>query len=124
MPVNQAALKKIEDLIAGATKYIGNVTGSLFEGGTNKLGAFEALKRDVLSGQITDLGGLTSGLTSANAELIGRGTGGTSVNNYYDVQVKSDTRTGGAQAGEAAVQAIQRFTQKNGSNAVVSLLAN
>jgi hypothetical protein len=124
MPVNQAALKKIEDLIAGATKYIGNVTGSLFEGGTNKLGAFEALKRDVLSGQITDLGGLTSGLTSTNAELIGRGTGGTNVNNYYDVKVTADTRTGGTQAGEAAVQAITRFTQKNGSSAVVSLLAN
>jgi hypothetical protein len=94
------------------------------EGVTGKLGAFEALKQDILSGQVTDLGGLTKGLSSADAQKISTGTGGTNVNNYYNVSVNADTRTGGAQAGEAAVQSIQRFTQKNGSNAVVQLLGN
>ena len=124
-PIDQGAFDAIEKLIAGATKALDGKLSSVYrEGITGKLGAFEALKQDILSGQVKDLGGLTKGLSSTDAQMIGRGTGGTNVNNYYDVQVKSDTRTGGAQAGEAAVQAIQRFTLKNGSNAVVSLLAN
>ena len=124
-PIDSSALDEINSLIAGANKALsGQLSGVFREGVTGKLGAFEALKQDILSGQVKDLGGLTRNLTSADAQKIATGTGGTNVNNYYDVQVTADTRTAGAQAGEAAVQAIQRFTQKNGSNAVVSLLAN
>ena len=124
-PIDSSALDEINSLIAGANKALsGQLSGVFREGVTGKLGAFEALKQDILSGQVKDLGGLTRNLTSADAQKIATGTGGTNVNNYYNVEVTASTRTQGAQAGEQAVEAIRRFTEKNGSSAVVSLSAN
>jgi len=79
-----------------------------------KLGAFQSLRTDILAGQVQDISAITKGLTSAEVENIARGTGGTTVNNYY-LEVKADTRTSGAKAGEAAFEALQTFGNQNGN---------
>ena len=121
---NVDALMQINELIAGAEKALSGKLSSAFRAGVEgKLGAFEAVRQDILSGQVTDLGGLTKGLTSAKAEALLKGTGGTTVNNYYNVEVKADTRTQGAKAGEALVNQINKFGQTSGTTDVSRLLA-
>ena len=82
------------------------------EGITGKLGAFEALKQDIISGQLTDLGSVTKNLTSAQLETVATATGGTTVNNYYEL--KTDTRAG-AQKVLSEVQNLTSFTNQNGT---------
>jgi len=83
---NVDALMQIEELIQGANKALEGPLSSVYrEGVAGKLGAFEALKQDIISGQVTDLGGLTKGLTSADVKAIGTGTGGTNITNYYTI---------------------------------------
>jgi hypothetical protein len=115
IPIDQAALDKINGLIAGASRYVGNVTGALFEGGTKKLGAFEALKRDVLSGQITDLGKLSSGLTSEDAKQIGLGTGGDNVTKYYQIDINAGVVADQQSLGATVVEAIAGFERTSGA---------
>jgi hypothetical protein len=121
---NVDALVQINELIAGAEKALSGKLSSAFRAGVEgKLGAFEAVRQDIISGQVTDIGGLTRGLTSAKAEELLKGTGGTTVNNYYNVEVKADTRTQGAKAGEALVNQINKFEQTSGTTDVSRLLA-
>ena len=121
---NVDALVQINELIAGAEKALSGKLSSAFRAGVEgKLGAFEAVRQDIISGQVTDIGGLTRGLTSAKAEELLKGTGGTTVNNYYNVEVKADTRTQGAKAGEALINQITKFEQTSGTTDVSRLLA-
>jgi hypothetical protein len=123
-PIDQEALDKINKLIAGATRYVGNVTGDLFKGGEAKLGIYKALAADISAGGKIDVSAIQSGMSSSDLLAAARTTGSGTVNNYYTLDVNASSRTAGAQAGEAAVEAIRRFTEKNGSSAVVSLSAN
>jgi hypothetical protein len=84
---NAAALAEIDRLIAGANKALsGKLPSSFVPGIQEKLGGFEALRSDILAGQVRDISAITSGMTSADAAAALRGTGGTTVNNYYEVK--------------------------------------
>jgi len=120
---NVDALVQINELIAGAEKALSGKLSSRFRSGVQeKLGGFEALREDIISGQVKDITGITSGLTSAKAESLLKATGGEKVVNYY-IEVKADTRTQGAKAGEALVNQINKFEQTSGSTDVSRLLA-
>ena len=113
---NAAALAEIDRLIANANKALsGKLPSSFVPGVQEKLGAFEALRSDILAGQVQDISGITAGMTSAEAASALRATGGTTVNNYYEVKVEASSRAAGAKAGEATVEALQRFGNVNGN---------
>ncbi len=116
LPEVNPALEQIEALIAGANKALsGQLSGVFREGVTGKLGAFEALKQDILSGQVTDLGGLSKGLTSADVEKIAVGTGGSNVQNYYQIDVNAGVVTDQQSLGETVVDAIAGFERTSGA---------
>lgn len=112
--IDEAALKQINSLIAGANRYIKNVTDPLkATGAGQKLDIYESLRADILAGTQVNLTGVRSGLSAAElATATGRGT---VVNNTYNVNVSSDSRTSGAKAGEAVVESLQKFGQLNGN---------
>jgi hypothetical protein len=113
---NAAALKQLDDLISGASRALeGKLPSSFIPGIQEKLGAFQALRTDILSGQVQDISSITAGMTSADAAAALRATGGATVNNYYEVKVEASSRSAGAKAGEAAVEALQRFGNVNGN---------
>ena len=112
--IDEAALNQINSLIAGANRYIKNVTDPLKAvGGAQKLDIYESLRADILAGTQVNLSGVRSGLSTAELQAAtGRGT---VVNNTYNVNVSSDSRTSGAKAGEAVVESLQKFGQTNGN---------
>ncbi|MDB4418074.1 hypothetical protein N9262_02360 [Akkermansiaceae bacterium] len=122
--IDEAALNKINDLIAGANRYIGNVTGNLQAGGQAKLEIYKALAADIASGGMIDVSGIQSGMSSGDLLAVAQGTGSPTVTNNFNLTVSANGRTEGAAAGEAAINAINKFTQNNGSRAVVSLTGN
>ncbi len=66
-----------------------------------------------MAGTAVNLAGVRSGLSTAELQAAtGRGT---VVNNTYNVQVSSDSRTSGAKAGEAVVETLTKFQQTNGN---------
>jgi len=115
MPRVNPALEELDKLIAGANKALGGNLSSVFrEGVTGKLGAFEALRKDIESGSVSDLGGLTKNLTSAEVESISRGTGGQTVNNYYNiVSPPSTSRVESYSQGQATESGIIAFKTAN-----------
>ena len=118
---NVDALMQIDALIAGAEKFLeGKVPERFLAGAEEKLGGYQALREDIVAGQVKDISGITAGMTSARAEELLKGTGGTTVNNYY-VDVKADTRTQGAKAGEALVDTLQSYSFSNGNGRLVTL---
>jgi hypothetical protein len=109
-PIDSSALDEINNLIAGANKALSGKLSSVFrEGVTGKLGAFEALKADIVSGQLTDLGGVTRNLTSAKLENVATATGGTTVNNYYEIKAGTRSET------LKTVETLASFTNQNGT---------
>jgi hypothetical protein len=109
-PIDSSALDEINNLIAGANKALSGKLSSVFrEGITGKLGAFEALKADIVSGQLTDLGGVTRNLTSAKLETVATATGGTTVNNYYEIKAGTRSET------LKTVETLASFTNQNGT---------
>ena len=115
MPRVNPALEELDKLIAGANAALGGQLSSVFrEGVTGKLGAFEALRKDIESGSVSDLGGLTKNLTSADVESIARGTGGQNVNNYYTiVSPPSTSRVDSYAQGQATESGIIAFKSAN-----------
>jgi hypothetical protein len=112
--IDEAALNQINSLIAGANRYIKNITDPLkAAGGAQKLNIYESLRADIMAGTAVNLAGVRSGLSTAELQAAtGRGT---VVNNTYNVQVSSDSRTSGAKAGEAVVETLTKFQQTNGN---------
>jgi len=108
-PIDQAALDKINSLIAGATRYIGNVSGALFEGGTAKLGIYEALAADIAAGGTVDVSGIKSGMSSSELLIAAQGTGSTVVNNTFNVLPGNRTQQ------NETVETLRSFTNSNGS---------
>ena len=108
-PIDQEALDKINSLIAGATRYIGNVSGALFEGGTAKLGIYEALAADIAAGGTVDVSGIKSGMSSSELLIAAQGTGSTVVNNTFNVLPGNRTLQ------NETVETLRSFTNSNGS---------
>lgn len=113
--INTAALSQINSLIAGAQSYIQNVgNAAQAAGGAAKLEIYQGLQSDILAGRPVNLTGVTSGLSTSQLQAItGRST--PTVSNTYNVSVTSDSRVGGARAGEAIVESLQKFGQTNGN---------
>lgn len=109
------AMKQIQSLIDGANRYIKNITDPLkATGAAQKLNIYESLKADLKAGVPINLAGIQSGLSASELAARATAAGGT-VNNYYTVQVSSDSRTSGAKAGEAVVESLTKFQQTNGN---------
>ena len=109
MPIDQAALDKINSLIAGATRYIGNVSGALFEGGTAKLGIYEALAADIAAGGTVDVSGIKSGMSSSELLAASKATGSTTVNQYFTIEPGNRTQQ------NQTVETLRTFTNQNGA---------
>jgi hypothetical protein len=108
-PIDQAALDKINSLIAGATRYIGNVSGALFEGGTAKLGIYEALAADIAAGGTVDVSGIKSGMSSSELLAASKATGSTTVNQYFTIEPGNRTQQ------NQTVETLRTFTNQNGA---------
>ena len=115
LPKIDPALEQIDALIANANKALSGQLSSVFRSGVEgKLGAFEALRADIVSGSVNDLGGLTSGLTSAEVKSIATGTGGQTVNNYYNIVAPpASTRVESYSQGQAFEAGIVTFKASN-----------
>jgi hypothetical protein len=107
--IDQASLDKINNLIAGATRYVGNVTGSLFDGGSAKLGIYEALAKDIAAGGKVDVSGIKSGMSSSDLLIAAQGTGSTVVNNTFNVLPGNRTLQ------NETVETLKGFTNQNGA---------
>ncbi len=113
--IDQAALTRIRELIAQASRYIANIGDATKRAGALvKRDIYTSLEQDILAGRAINLAGIQSGMTTAELAAAATAAGGTTVNNYY-VNVTADTRTSGAKAGEAVVESLQKFGQVNGA---------
>ena len=111
--VDEAALNQLNNLIAGANRYIKNITDPLKAAGAGqKLNIYEALRQDLLAGTAINTSGIVSGLSTAELAQRASGTGTTQ---NFTIQVSADSRTSGAKAGEAVVESLQKFGQTNGN---------
>ena len=108
-------LQKLDALIAGATKALsGQLSSASRAGVAGKLGGFEALRQDIVSGSASTIGGLTRGLSSAEAQAIARGTGGQVVNNYYNVTAPvSNSRVDSYSNGQTFATGLATFNASN-----------
>lgn len=111
--IDEAALNQINSLIAGANRYIKNVTDPLKAAGAGqKLNIYEALRQDILAGTAVNTSGIVSGLSSTELANRARATGTTQT---FNINVTADGRTSGAKAGEAIVESLQKFSNTNGN---------
>jgi hypothetical protein len=120
---NVAAVQTLQDIITKAGIALGGKLSTAFRAGIEeKKGAAEALLTDVLSGQVQDISGIASGITSAEFKSAALRTGGSTVTNYY-VQVEANTRAQGAKAGEAVVDQLTKYVQSSGNSDISALLS-
>jgi hypothetical protein len=114
--VDQAALQRIRDLITQASAYIASVGDATKRAGALvKRDIYRSLEADIAAGRAIDLSGIRSGMTTAELAAAAQAAGGTTVNNYYTVQVTADSRVTGARAGEAVVETLTKFGAVNGN---------
>ena len=111
--VDEAALNQLNNLIAGANRYIKNITDPLKAAGAGeKLNIYEALRQDLLAGTAINTSGIVSGLSTAELTARAQATGTTQT---FNINVVADSRTSGAKAGEAVVESLQKFSSTNGN---------
>ena len=110
--VNVGALVQIENIIrAGLNALAGPLSTEFRQGITEKVAGLGALYRDVFSGAVTDIPGITGGMTSADLQAAALATGGPSVTNYYNVTVAGGNRMQQQQT----VESLRQFLNQNGS---------
>lgn len=116
--VNTGAIERINAMILQATEYFtsSGLTEAQVAGAGQKIGAYNALLQDLISGQITDISAISAGMTSADLRTAALATGGTNVTNYYNVEVNASGYAGGVQAGQAVIEEIINFERNNGSS--------
>jgi uncharacterized tellurite resistance protein B-like protein/phage-related protein len=113
--IDEAALARIRELIAQASAYIANVGDATKRAGALvKRDIYSSLEQDILAGRAIDLSGIRSGMTTAELTSAAAVARGQTVNNFT-INVTADTRTGGARAGEATVEALTKFGAINGN---------
>jgi hypothetical protein len=113
--INVQAIADLQTIINDAnTALAGRLSTAFREGITEKKFGAMALQEDLLRGLASGIGGITGGMTSADFRAAALGTGGQIVNNYY-VEVNSSSRAGGAKAGEAFKEALDKFESVNGN---------
>ena len=113
--IDEAALAKINQLIAGASRFVGNVTGNLLEGGTAKLNIYKDIAADIAAGTAVDVSGIQSGMSSSDllAAAVASGSKGVT-NNYYNiVSPPSTSRVDSYAQGQATESGIIAFKSAN-----------
>jgi hypothetical protein len=111
-----ASVMQIQKLIDGATAAMDVVKGEAARIGILfKRNVFEAIKTDLLSGMRFDLGGIVSGLSSA--ELIPRAgaLGSGAVQNYFELVVNAGLGADGTQIGQQIVNEILKYERSSGT---------
>jgi hypothetical protein len=116
--VNTGAIERINAMLLQATEYFisSGLTEEQVADAGQKIGAYNALLQDLMSGQITDISGISAAMTSADLRTAALATGGTNVTNYYNVEVNASGYAGGVQAGQAVIEEIINFERNNGSS--------
>jgi hypothetical protein len=112
-PVDQAALDQINALIVGATRYVGNVTGGLLDGGDAKLNIYKAIAADIASGQKVNIAGIESGLSAGELLTRAQGSGSSTVQNIT-INVKTDATQSTAMVGQTLGSVITSYAQNGG----------
>lgn len=111
-----ASIMQIQKLIDGATAAMNVVKGEAARIGILfKRNVFEAIKADLLAGMRFDLGGIVSGLSSA--ELIPRAgaLGSGAVQNYFELVVNAGLGADGTQIGQQIVNEILKYERSSGN---------
>jgi hypothetical protein len=110
--VNVGALVQIENIIrAGLKALAGPLSAEFRQGITEKVAGLGALYRDVFSGAVTDIPGITGGMTSADLRAAAMATGGPNVTQYYNITVSGGNRLQQQQT----VEEIRKFVDQNGN---------
>ena len=116
---NRDALKDIQQLIDDANRALeGDLPGSFRGGVEEKKKLFEDVKDAILGGELDNIGNLVGGLPSKDVkDIVNDLLGGSSAMsaNTYNITVTADTRTGGKRAGEATVEVLKAYTNRNGN---------
>lgn len=114
--INLDALAKINGFIAGAERYLGNITDSTRRAGAQtKLDIYNMLRTDILAGKDVDLTGVTSGMSSSE---LAAATGKAPVVNNITVNVKTDATQSNAIVGKQIGSIITSYVQTGGQVAV------
>jgi hypothetical protein len=110
--VNVGALVQIENIIRSGLKALaGPLSAEFRQGITEKVAGLGALYRDVFSGAVTDIPGITGGMTSADLRAAAMATGGPNVTQYYNITVSGGNRLQQQQT----VEEIRKFVDQNGN---------
>ena len=114
-PIDEAALAKINELIANATKYIGNVSETLAQGGMAKLNIYKDIAADIAAGGAIDVSGIQSGMSSSDLLQSARMSGSqTVINNSYNIVAPpASTRVESDSQGQAFEAGIVTFKASN-----------
>ena len=113
--INVQAIADLQAIINDAnTALAGQLSTAFRTGITEKKFGAMALKEDLMRGIASGIGDITGGMTSADFRSAALATGGQIVNNYY-VELNASSRAGGAKAGEAFKEALDKFESVNGN---------
>lgn len=115
--INLDALAKINGFIAGAERYLGNITDSTRRAGAQtKLDIYNMLRTDILAGKDVNIDGIRSGMTS---EELMAATGKAPVTNNITINVKTDATQSNAIVGKQIGNIITSYVQTGGQVAFV-----
>jgi hypothetical protein len=110
--VNVGALVQIENIIrAGLKALAGPLSTEFRQGITEKVAGLGALYKDVFAGAVTEIPGITGGLTSGELRAAAMATGGPQVTQYYNITVSGGNRLQQQQT----VEEIRKFVDQNGN---------
>lgn len=115
--INLDALAKINGFIAGAERYLANITDSTRRAGAQtKLDIYNMLRTDILAGKDVNIDGIRSGMTS---EELMAATGKAPVTNNITINVKTDATQSNAIVGKQIGNIITSYVQTGGQVAFV-----
>ena len=113
--INLDALAKINGFIAGAERYLGNITDSTKRAGAQtKLDIYNMLRTDILAGKDVNIAGISSGMTSS--ELMA--ATGKSVTNNITINVQTDATQSNAMVGKQLGSIITSYVETGGLVAI------
>ena len=110
--IDTKKLDQLNALMAGAAKFAASAKDATQKAGAiAKLTIYDELRNAVSAGQFVDLGGIRSGLSTAELAAAARAA----APNVFNINVTADSRVSGARAGEAIVESLTSFARANGN---------
>lgn len=108
--VDTSALQQLDALIAGATRYVGNVADATKKlGGEIKLDIYKDLRAAVAAGTAVDLSGIRAGMSSAELATAARAAAPAVVTNNFNIA------PGNRMQQNETVETLRSFVNQNGS---------